>query len=141
MLIYSRKKTNSGLFSNSDTQTPFSPPLLEYIRKEWLNDCLKRFLHYYTSQYLYLNKIATSYTKGAHWLLKQDLQVSTNDLLVVLRNFTRAVQLQFSKVQQDIQDIEKQKIHQPAEEISWLYRLLYTWISVRAIQLTKELHV
>jgi hypothetical protein len=63
---------------------PLFTPLLNYIQKEWLDDCPERFLHCYTEQYLHLNEIATCRIESAHWLLKQDLQVSTNDSLVVL---------------------------------------------------------
>lgn len=52
---------------------PLFTLLLDYIQKEWLDNCLEKFLYCYTSQYLYLNEIATSRTEGVYWLLKQDL--------------------------------------------------------------------
>lgn len=74
---------------------PIFQPLVEYIQSEWIDDYPEQFLHFHTKQYLHLNEIATSRTEGGHWLLKQDLQVSTNDLLVVLQTFERVVKLQF----------------------------------------------
>ncbi|KAJ5316909.1 hypothetical protein N7508_001417 [Penicillium antarcticum] len=85
-------------------EEPIFEPLLEYLQSEWLDDCPEYFLHEYTSEYLHLNEISTSRTEGAHWLLKQDLQVSTNDLLVVLRTFENAVKLQFQKVTAKIEN-------------------------------------
>ncbi|CDM29034.1 Probable transposable element [Penicillium roqueforti FM164] len=59
---------------------PIFQSILGYIQYEWLYECPEKFLHIHTSQYLHLNKIATSRNESTHWLLKQDLIVSTNDL-------------------------------------------------------------
>lgn len=63
---------------------PIFQLLVDYIEKEWLYNCPERFLYIHTAHYLHLREIATSRTESAHWLLKQDLHVSTSDLLVVL---------------------------------------------------------
>ncbi|KAJ6142420.1 hypothetical protein N7471_001873 [Penicillium samsonianum] len=83
---------------------PIFSPLLDYIQAEWIDDYPEKFLHFHTKQYLHLNEIATSRTEGGHWLLKQDLLVSTNDLLVVLQTFERVVELQFSRITNKIED-------------------------------------
>lgn len=92
----------------SDFKERYTPPLflplLEHIQKEWIDDCQEHFLHCYTSQYLHLNELATSRTESAHWLLKSSLHASNNDLLVVLRSFTRSVEHQFAKVQHKIEN-------------------------------------
>jgi hypothetical protein len=108
---------------------PIFQPLIEYIQKEWLNDCPERFLHCYTSEYLHLGEIATSRTEGAHWLLKQDLQVSINDLLVLLQNFDRVINLQFNKI---ITQIENKKVRKPANSRN-LFNSLAKRILIKAI--------
>lgn len=102
------------------------------IQDEWLNDCPERFLHIHTAQYLHLNEVATSRTEGAHWLLKQELQVSTSDLLIVLRSFERVVKARFIKLQYEI---ESEKIKRPTG-IQPLYKLLIGRISMKAIRHT-----
>jgi hypothetical protein len=77
--------------------------------------------------------MATSRTEGAHWLIKQDLQVSVNDLLVVLRVFSRAVNLQFNKVKHKIHADKIRKL----TVIDTLYKLLVGRISSKAIQHTQ----
>lgn len=70
-------------------------------------------------------------------MLKQDLQVSTNDLLLVLRAFKRVVNRQFSKIQYRIAN---QKITRPTKAVPRLYQLLSRRVSVRAITLTREVY-
>ena len=117
---------------------PIFEPLLEYLQSEWLDDCPEYFLHEYTSEYLHLNEISTSRTEGAHWLLKQDLQVSTNDLLVVLRTFENAVKLQFQKV---TAKIENEKVRRSTDS-RWkqLFRLVLRRISAKAMEHTKDVY-
>src|SRR5467141_1719345 len=49
--------------------------------------------------HLHLGNQATSRGEAAHWCLKQDLQVSTNDLLTVIRSFERTVTNQHANLQ------------------------------------------
>ncbi|KAJ5117506.1 hypothetical protein N7448_011138 [Penicillium atrosanguineum] len=77
---------------------PIFLPILQYIEDEWLNDCPEQFLHIHTAHYLHLHESATSRTESAHWLLKRELQSSTNDLLVVLQSFERALNRHYADI-------------------------------------------
>ncbi|OGE47089.1 hypothetical protein PENARI_c066G04429 [Penicillium arizonense] len=123
---------------NERYKEPIFEPLLDYLRSEWLDDCPEYFLYEYTSEYLHLNEISTSRTEGAHWLLKQDLQVSTNDLLVVLRTFENAVKLQFRKA---TDAIENEKIRSSTDS-RWkhLFRLVVGRVSAKAMGYTKDVY-
>ncbi|KAJ5582986.1 hypothetical protein N7535_001606 [Penicillium sp. DV-2018c] len=100
------------------------------------DDCPETFLHCYTSEYLCLNEIATSHTESAHWLLKKDLYVSTNDLIVILQSFERALKERYAMVRHEI---EAAKIRNP-RSIRSMYRLLVGRISSKAIKLTEEIY-
>ncbi|KAJ5855723.1 uncharacterized protein N7529_009667 [Penicillium soppii] len=120
---------------------PIFEPLIDYIQSEWLNDCPEKFLHYHTSHYLHLNEFATSRTEGAHWLLKQDLHVSTNNLLVALQTFQRAVKLQFKKI---ADEIEHNKVRTPVGTgilaSSGLFRLAIGRVSFKPMRHTTDVY-
>ncbi|KAJ5264490.1 hypothetical protein N7505_007283 [Penicillium chrysogenum] len=128
------EKDRQWEFFKENYKDPIYEPLLRYLEDEWLESCPERFLHIHTSKYLHLNERATSRAESAHWLLKHDLHVSTNDLLVVLRCFERVVQHQFDKVQADI---ASEKIRQPTKPHP-LYKLITTKISRKVIQQMKN---
>ncbi|CAI7615894.1 unnamed protein product [Penicillium viridicatum] len=108
--------------------------LVDRAWSEWLDNCSEQFLPLYTAHYLHLGETATSRTESAHWLLKQDLHVSTNDLLVVLQNFKRVVDRQFARIQYEI---ESEKIRRPTE-LSPRDKLLINRIPSRANQHVKD---
>ena len=116
---------------------PIFQLLIQYIQSEWIDNYPEQFLHFYTKHYLYLNKIATSRTEGAYQLLKQDLKVSTNNLLVVLQTFERVIKLQFQKIDNKIAN---QKIRRLAKKEIRLFKSLFQRVSFKAIQLTKNLY-
>lgn len=109
---------------------PIFQPILQYIQSEWLDDCPEQFLHLYTSHYLHLGETATSRTEAAHWLLKKDLQTSTNDLLKVLENFQRAIERQYTNIRHQTA-IEQ---HRRPTKLDSLYKLIINRISMRAIR-------
>ena len=109
---------------------PVFQPIIAYIQAEWLNDCPEQFLHLYTSHYLHLGETATSRTEGAYWLLKKDLQISTNDLLKVLENFQRAIERQYANIRHQTA-IEQ---HRRPTKLDSLYKIIATRISSKAIQ-------
>lgn len=114
---------------------PIFIPLIDYIQAEWIDDCPENFLHYHTAEYLHLNEIATSRTESAHWLLKQEIQVSTSDLLVILQGFGRVVNMQFAKIKLEIENDEIRNPTYPEK----LYKPLYKHVSTRAIKHTHAL--
>ena len=109
---------------------PVFQPIIQYIQSEWLDDCPEQFLHLYTAHYLHLGETATSRTEAAHWLLKSDLYTSTNDLLVILRNFERVVNRQYTNINQNI---EAEQVRRPIKLPS-LYDHLVFQISSRAMR-------
>jgi hypothetical protein len=79
--------------------------IIRYIENEWLDDdTARRFLHCYTNSFLHFGNAATSRNEAGHWMLKRDLQVSTNDLLNTVRSFERTVSHQHTRIQQDLAD-------------------------------------
>ncbi|KAJ5119456.1 hypothetical protein N7448_010125 [Penicillium atrosanguineum] len=77
-------------------EAPVFADISTYILKEWIDSCPKNFLRFYTDQYLYRGEAAISRTEASHWLLKQDLYVSTNDILAVLDNFKLMIDRQYA---------------------------------------------
>lgn len=70
-------------------------PVLQYIDDEWLNDNTTRhFLLCYMQDCTHFGQISTSQNESAHWMLKCDLQVSTNDLLTTWASFDCTIQRQ-----------------------------------------------
>jgi hypothetical protein len=116
--------------------------LVSYISNEWMDeDTRKRILRIHTNSYLHLGNQATSRVEGAHWCLKRDLHVSTNDLLGVIQSFERTVVNQHIKVQQQIDDEQIKKLFHHQE---FLFRNLFGKIANRAIRLVtkiKEAHL
>ncbi|KAJ5814464.1 uncharacterized protein N7503_001214 [Penicillium pulvis] len=111
-------------------------PLHTYLKKEWLDDYPEHFLKLFTQFYLHLGQTSTSRYEGAHWLLKQDLTTSINDLLIVFINFARVINRQYHMNKLAIQN---GRIRIPVS-VRPLYRLLMTYISKKAIEnVTKEL--
>lgn len=117
-------------------EAPIFADLLAYIRSEWIDDCPENFLRFYTRRYLHLGESATSRTEGAHWLLKQDLHVSTRHLLSVLTNFEMVVEGQYQKYRAQI---ASERVKRPTK-IPYLYQLLINRISQRAISYTRSIH-
>lgn len=79
--------------------------LIQYIEAEWLEPrTIRRFAHVYTSSYCHFGNAATSRNEAAHWSLKRDLQVSTNDLLTAVRSFERTISYQATQIQQQLAD-------------------------------------
>src|ERR1700722_18699730 len=56
------------------------------------------FLRVYTKDVLHLDSTTTSRDKGAHGMIKRDLEVSTNDFLTALRSMERTLTHQHRKV-------------------------------------------
>ncbi|KAJ5111190.1 hypothetical protein N7532_001725 [Penicillium argentinense] len=115
---------------------PIFTDLIAYIKTEWIDDCPEAFLRYHTRRYLHLGECATSRAEGSHWLLKQDLLVSTKHLLSVLTNFEIVVKDQYTKHQAQI---ARERIHRPTA-MPHLYRLLINRISEKAIYYTRQIH-
>src|ERR1700727_1851464 len=56
------------------------------------------FLRVYTKDVLHLDSTTTSRDKGAHGMIKRDLEVSTNDFLTALRSMERTLTHEHRKV-------------------------------------------
>lgn len=111
--------------------------LLSYINDEWMNeDTMKRILHIHTNSYLHLGNQATSRVEGAHWCLKRDLHVSTNDLLGVVQSFERTVTNQHINLQQQIDD---ERIKKQPHHLDFLFRNLLGKIANHAIRLVVKI--
>jgi hypothetical protein len=108
---------------------PIFTDLLAYIQDEWIDDCPAHFLRWRTRQYLHLGEAATSRTEGSHWLLKQDLHVSTKDLLAVISNFEMVIERQYQK---NRAAIASERIRRPTN-LAFIYQLLGMRISRKAI--------
>jgi hypothetical protein len=111
-------------------KAPIFAELLAYLQKEWIDDCPENFLRLHTDQYLHLGEAATSRTEASHWLLKQDLHVSTKDLLAVLDNFKLVVDRQFTKNKALIAD---ERIKRPTKKLHAVYEPLIHRVSLKAI--------
>lgn len=112
---------------------PIFADLLAYIKDEWIDDCPAHFLRWQTRQYLHLGEAATSRTEGSHWLLKQDLYVSTKDLLAVIVNFEMVIERQYRK---NMAAIASERIRRPTD-LAFIYQLLGMRISHKAIHYVK----
>ena len=115
----------------AEYNTEMYAEVVMYIKSEWMeSDTARRLLHAYTSSYLHLGNQATSRGEAAHWCLKRDLQVSTNDLLTVIRSFERTVTNQHANLQQQLADA---RITKPIQYLSFLFTNVLTKISRHAI--------
>jgi len=78
---------------------------MQYINEEWLNqETAEHFLACYLGHSTHLGQLSTSRNESAHWLLKRDLQVSTQDLLETWISFDRTIQRQHTTIKQVHED-------------------------------------
>jgi hypothetical protein len=67
-------------------------PLVNYIKKEWLNKATKRqILFCYTNSSLHFDMRTTSRGEGSHARLKKDLGTSVADHVYVIQSFSRTI--------------------------------------------------
>jgi hypothetical protein len=105
-------------------------PIIDYIQVEWLDDTVV-FLNCETNRYLHFDNRATSRNESAHWILKQDLQASTHDLLSATLSFERTVSYQHRQFEQKLAD---QRVTRPVHLLGFLYRDVITKVSQFALE-------
>jgi hypothetical protein len=63
---------------------------IAYLENEWLRH-KEKFVHAWTDHHLHFGHRATSKAEGAHVLIKQELMVSTNDVVTVVNALVRTL--------------------------------------------------
>jgi hypothetical protein len=105
-------------------------PIIDYIQTEWLDDTVV-FLNCETNNYLHFDNRATSRNESAHWILKQDLQASTHDLLSAILSFERTLGYRQRQFEQKLAD---QRVNRPVHLLGFLYRDVVTRVSQFALE-------
>lgn len=107
-------------------------PALQYIDDEWLNDdTAQYFLFCYLQDCMHFGQLTTSRNESAHWMLKRDLQVSTNDLLETWVSFDRTIRRQHTTMTQIHED---DKVNRPLQFVrDPLFRVVLNDVSSYAL--------
>jgi hypothetical protein len=105
-------------------------PVINYIQAEWMEDTVA-FLNCETNTYVHFDNRATSRNESAHWILKQDLQASTHDLLSAILSFERTLSYQHRQFEQKLAD---ERVRRPVHLLGFLYRDVVTRVSLFALE-------
>jgi hypothetical protein len=107
-------------------------PVVDYIEDEWLRySTARHFLHCFTDQVLHFGNSITSRAEDAHWVLKRDLQViSNNDLLSCIRSFEKTAREQHRTLKDKLDDA---RIQRPTKLLILLYHDVIGKVSPHAL--------
>jgi hypothetical protein len=112
--------------------------IILYLKKEWLDShTSKHLLSYYTRSYLHFNNTATSRNKAAHRYLKQDLEVSTHDILLTIQSIECTITYQHQEVQTGL---KKDYINIPLRLLSPLFNQVVKKVLSYALAKVASLH-